>query len=253
MQNTTNEVVLINGVSNAVGQSVALSFGDKGATVAVVDRDKDAVERLVARLNEGGAGAIGYVADPCKSDEVKTAIRKVVDKYGKIDVLVNNLSDQMGEIQRKNTVEMTDADWSETISSGLNPLFYFCREVVSTMREKKYGRVINIGSLYYLGWPGIANHSAANSAMFGFTRALALETAIDNITANCVAVGDLASAGLPEAQVAMLTGSIPVGRLGNAQDVDNVVEFLASPASKYITGQTLFVCGGKSIHFSMSV
>lgn len=248
MQKGSNEVVLINGATSGVGEDISLSFA-KTAKLVVTGRDKDKIDAIVSKVKAIGGEAIGVAMDPANAGHVKEACKQALDKFGKIDVLVNNLDVSSA----KKVQDLTDSDWSESISSSLNPMFYFCREVIPAMREKRYGRIINIGSLYYLGWPGMANRSAANSAIFGFTRSMALEVANDNITSNCIAVGDLASAGQSESEVAGLTASIPTQRLGSPEDVGNAVAFLASKSSKYITGQTLFVCGGKSIHFSMSV
>lgn len=253
MENTSNDVVLINGTSNEVGQSLALHFANNGSKVAVTGRDKDAVDRLVAQIKEVNGTAMGIVADPTQEDEVKTTIRQTIDQLGKLDVLVNNLYSVGNAVQGKNAVDLSAAVMNETMKDTLNPMFLFSREAVMAMRENKYGRIINIGSLYYLGFRGKTHQSAANSAIFGFTRALALESAIDNITVNCIAVGDLSDPDLSETDMAKMTGSIPVGRLGKAEDIDHAVHFFAAPSAKYITGQTLFVCGGKSIHFSMSV
>ncbi|MDX9788958.1 MAG: SDR family NAD(P)-dependent oxidoreductase [Desulfobacterales bacterium] len=253
MQNTSNEVVLINGVSDEVGQSIGLSFGGKGASVVIAGSDKASVDQTVAQIKEAKGEAIGCVVNPSNEGEVKAAVKKAVDTYGKLDVLVNNIAVKANVLQGKKTTDLTQADWNKTVTSGTDPLFLFCREAVSVMREKKYGRIINIGSLYYLGWPKVASLSAANAAIYGFTRALALETAIDNITVNSIGVGDLADAGLSEEETAKLKGSIPMARLGKPEDIDNAVEFFASRSAKYITGQTLFVCGGKCIHFSMSI
>jgi 3-oxoacyl-[acyl-carrier protein] reductase/2-[hydroxy(phenyl)methyl]-succinyl-CoA dehydrogenase BbsC subunit len=121
------------------------------------------------------------------------------------------------------------------------------------MRKNSHGRIISIGSLDYLGWQGKANYSAARSAIFGFTRSLALELAKSGITVNYVAKGEIAAAPLSEEDTARIKEVVPVQRAGKPEDVASVVGFFASDASSYLTGQTLFVCGGKSIYFSMSV
>ncbi|MGV8073482.1 MAG: SDR family NAD(P)-dependent oxidoreductase [Syntrophobacteraceae bacterium] len=249
MQKVANNVVLINGVANDVGENVSLAFAKLGAKVVVVDRDKAKVDAVVARVKDAKAEALGVVVDVADAAQVKGAVKQALDKFGKIDVLVNNVS----VVNAKSALDLTDAEWKDTLLSDLNPMFAFCREVLPAMREKKYGRVVNIGSMYYLGWPGKANLSAATSAIPGFTRSIALETANDRITANCVAVGDIANPALSEADVAKLVASIPVMRLGTPDDVSNAVTFFASETSKYVTGQTLFVCGGKCVHFSMSM
>lgn len=249
MPEAENDVILINGVNTEIGYGIGSYFAKSCAKVAIVGSDKNKSDIFLSHINELGGEAISIVADMRNPGHVKDAARQVLDKFGRIDVLVNNVN----AASPKKTPDLSDTDWNDAIASNLNPMFYFCREIIPAMREKKYGRIINIGSLYYLGWPAMASHSTANSAIFGFTRSLALEVAHDNITANCIAVGDLPNPERSESEVAKLVESIPVQRLGSLDDVGNAVAFLASKASKYVTGQTLFVCGGKSIHFSMSI
>jgi len=121
------------------------------------------------------------------------------------------------------------------------------------MKTRKYGRVINISSLSYLGFQGLSSYAAAKSALFGLTRSLALESARNGVTVNCVAKGDMATAGMDEATIEKCIKAIPVRRMGKPEDVAKAVGFFASDRSPYVTGQTFFVCGGKSIHFSMSI
>lgn len=249
MPEPANDVILINGVTNEIGCDIGFHFAKSGAKVALVGNDKNKSDVMISQINALGGEVIGIVADIGNPGQVKDAVDRTLDAFGKIDVLVNNIDVQ----SPKKALDLTDAEWNDAISSNLNPIFYFCRQVIPAMRQKKYGRIINIGSLYYLGWPGMANHSTANSALFGFTRSLALEVAHDNITSNCIAVGDLSNPDRSESEAAKLLESIPVQRLGTLEDVNNAVAFLASQGAKYVTGQTLFVCGGKCIHFSMSI
>ena len=249
MGTDTTEVVVIAGGTNVVGECIGLSFGKKGAKVVVVDSDQEKVNNLVSRIKDAGGEATGIVADPTSSDEVKKAVGSIIEDFNKVDVLVNNVD----EMTEKSAVDLTDQDWNRSIAANLNPAFLFSREVLPKMQENKYGRIINMGSLYYLGWPGKVSYSTAKSAIFGFTRSLALEFAKDNITVNTIAVGDLERPGLTEDDALNLTKSIPVMRLGKPDDVVNAVGYLAAQSSGYVTGQTLFVCGGRSVHFSMSI
>ncbi len=148
---------------------------------------------------------------------------------------------------------MTYDDWNKSFQANLDPLFLFCSDVIPRMRDKKYGRVINIGNIDYLGQKGMSNYSAVKSAIFGFTRSLALEVGKEKITVNAVIKGDVSNPNLSEEASEKLAGSIPVKKLGTPEDVAYAVAYFASDTSKYVTGQTLFVCGGKSIHSSMSI
>ena len=245
----TAEVVVIAGGTNVVGECISLSFGKKGAKVVVVDGDEGKVNSLVSRIKDVGGEATGVVADPTSPEDVKKAVGSIIEDFNKIDILVNNVD----EMTEKSAVDLTDQDWNRSIAANLNPAFLFSREVLPKMQENKYGRIINMGSLYYLGWPGKVSYSTAKSAIFGFTRSLALEVAKDGITVNTIAVGDLERPGLSEDDVQNMTKSIPTMRLGKPDDVVNAVGYLAAQSSGYVTGQTLFVCGGRSVHFSMSI
>ena len=244
-----SEVAVIAGGTNKVGEYIGLKFGKRGAKVVIVDSDEEELNSLVSRIKDAGGEATGVVADPTSPEDVKRAVGGIIEDFNKIDILVNNVD----EMTEKKAVDLTDHDWNQSIAANLNPTFLFSREVLPKMQENKYGRIINMGSLYYLGWPGKVSYSTAKSAIFGFTRSLALEVAKDDITVNTVAVGDLSRPGLSEEVAGNMAKSIPVMRLGEPDDVANAVGFLASQSAKYVTGQTLFVCGGKSVYFSMSI
>jgi 3-oxoacyl-[acyl-carrier protein] reductase/2-[hydroxy(phenyl)methyl]-succinyl-CoA dehydrogenase BbsC subunit len=168
---------------------------------------------------------------------------------GRIDILINNFD----HCDAKPVGELSNEDWQGCFDKNLNPVFYFTRAILPGMKAQKYGRVVNISSLTYIGWPGQSSYSAAKSAIFGLTRSLALETARDKVTVNCVAKGDILAADMTDETIEQLTKSIPVRKVGTPEDVAKAVGFFASDGSPYVTGQTFFVCGGKSIHFSMSI
>ncbi len=250
MEVVKDRVVLISGATDEAGQAMSLRFAKKGAKVVVTDTDQGKVDNLVSEIRQEGAEAFGLVADPEKPDEVKMVVTQAVSKFGKVDVLVNNVDTSEG----KGIADLSDDDWHKSLTTNLDPMFFFCREVIPQMRQNKYGRVINMGNLEYIGWPGKANYSASKSAIFGFTRSLALEVAKDDITVNCVAKGGaFESSDMSEEDAAKLAKGLPVQRLGKPEDIAGAVAFFASDASPYATGQTLFVCGGKSMYFSMSI
>lgn len=249
MEILSNRVALVTGGMDEVGEAIGLRLGKLGAKIVSIDIDKSKVDGVVSRIKEAGAEAIGLVADPSKPEEAEKAVGEVLKKFGKIDILLNNVSDQeWAEISM-----LSDEEWHNSLRANLDAVFFFCRSVVPGMRERKYGRIINMGDLTYLGWPGRSNYCAAKSALFGFTRSLALELAKDGITVNQVVKGDVSESGLTEDEVAKVASGLPVQKIGNPKDVARAVGFLASDTSGYVTGQTLFVCGGKSLHFSMSV
>jgi NAD(P)-dependent dehydrogenase (short-subunit alcohol dehydrogenase family) len=249
MEILKDRVAVISGSAGEIGQAIGLRFARKGARVVLCDTDKKKVDGLVDQIKAEGGQAIGMVVNGSKSEDVKSLVSRVVKQYGRIDVLVNNVDCPGG----KPIAEISDEDWNTCISSNLNSVFYYCREVMPKMLEQKYGRIINLGSLDYIGWPNNSNYSAAKSAIFGMTRSLALESARDNVTVNYVVKGDVRSSDTSDEQAEKLSASIPVKKLGTPEDVARAVGYFASDSSGYVTGQTLFVCGGKSAHFSMSI
>lgn len=249
METVSRRVVLITGGTNEIGEAIGLRFGEGGAKVVITDIDKDKVDGVVSRVKDTGAEAMGLAADPAISEEVSKVVNDVVEKFGKIDILVNNINDQKSSAFS----EISDEQWHNSLKTNLDTVFFFSRDVIHQMRKNRSGRVINVGDLIYLGWPGNANYCASKSAVFGFTRSLALELAKESITANYVVKGDVSGLGLTEEEVAKVAAGLPVQKIGKPGDVAQAVGFFASDTSGYLTGQTLFVCGGKSLYFSMSV
>jgi NAD(P)-dependent dehydrogenase (short-subunit alcohol dehydrogenase family) len=145
--------------------------------------------------------------------------------------------------------------WRSLIDCNLTAVFLLTKAVIPIMKEKNYGRIVNLNDFDYLGMPGRSSYSTVKAGIFGLTRALALELAAEGITVNTVVKGEIRASGvdLSEEQLAAAEKRLPVGRLGTVDDIAYAVSHFASNSSKYITGQTLFVCGGKSLYASMSV
>jgi 3-oxoacyl-[acyl-carrier protein] reductase/2-[hydroxy(phenyl)methyl]-succinyl-CoA dehydrogenase BbsC subunit len=246
-----DRVALVAGATNDVGEAICLGLGKGQAKVVVVDSDAGKVDALVSKMSDAGLQAEGVVVDMTNSLDVKQAIDSLAEKFGAIDILVNCMDSGNG----KGIAEASDEDWNTSLNMNLTPVYLFCKYVVPKMREKKYGRIINMSDLNYLGMPGQANYAAAKSGIFGLTRGLALELGKEGITVNSIVKGDIKESGveMSEEDLAKAAGRMPVKRLGNADDVAYAACFFASDTSKYLTGQTLFVCGGKSLYSSMSV
>ena len=170
-------------------------------------------------------------------------------RYGKIDILINNPAENAGQ----GLAELSTQSFTTTVAALLGAEFNFLHAVVPLMQKNSCGRVVNISSLAYLGLPKNADVAAAKSGLFGLTRSIALETARNNVTVNCIVKGDIPAAAETEEVKTKIAGSIPVKRVGTPDDVAYAVSFFASDTSDYVTGQTFFVCGGKSNYFSMSV
>ncbi len=249
MESFKDKVVLIESISDEVGYATALMMASKGAKLAVLDLNGKNTSDMVSKLKDDGITAFGVNSDPADCSGAKQAVASVVEKYGKIDILINN-ADLMFESRIEDTKSQ---DWYQSAKNNIDPAYFLCREVIPVMRKQKYGRIINIGSIEYLGLPNTSVYSAAKSSMLGFTRSVALETIKDNITVNWVVKGTIQSSDMSEEQVEKLAAKIPVKKIGTPDDVAGAVAFFASETSKYITGQTFFVCGGESLYFSMSI
>lgn len=244
-----DRVVLIESVGDEVSYAIALKMASEGAKLAVMDINGKNTSHMVSKLKENKIEALGVTSDPADCTGAKQAIATIMEKYGRIDVLINN-----ADLAEKNDIVSTKAkDWYQGAKNNIDPAFFLCREVIPIMRKQGFGRIINIGSLEYLGLPQTSVYSAAKSSMLGFTRSLALETAKDKITVNWVVKGSLKTATMSEEQAEALAAKVPVKKLGTPNDVAGAVAFFASETAKFITGQTFFVCGGKSLYFSMSI
>lgn len=249
MEDVKNRVAIVSGATDEIGSAVCRRLAGKGAIVVAVDTDRMKVEALVAEITAGDGRAMAAVIDPTNEDQIKKMLADVVDKVGPVDILVNNF-DYLDE----NLVNVvSDEQWHRAFEQNVDPIFFMTRAILPDMKTRNYGRVINIGSLSYLGFQGLSSYAAAKSALFGLTRSLALESARNGVTVNCVVKGDLATADMDEATIEKTIKSIPMRRMGTPEDVAKAVGFFASERSPYVTGQTFFVCGGKSIHFSMSI
>ncbi len=244
-----DRVVLIESVGDEIGYAIALKMASEGAKIAVMDINGKNTSHMVSKLKEEGVEALGVTADPADCTGAKQSIASIIKKYGKIDILINN-SDMKAE---REIVETKAQNWYQGAKNNIDPAFFMCREVIPIMRKQKYGRIINIGSVEYLGLPNTSGYSATKSSMLGFTRSLALETAKDNITVNWVVKGSIRSSNMSEDQAEKLAAKVPIKKLGTPDDVAGAVTFFALDTSKFVTGQTFFVCGGRSLSFSMSI
>lgn len=244
-----NKTALVVGATGAVGLAICAELMEKGAAVVVCDADQSKLDQLVAQLKNINDRVFGVVADTARVDQVKAAVSEITKQSGTIDILVNHIDRSGGD----GIACISDDCWSHALDSNLNSAFYFCREVVPIMQSNQYGRVINVSGIDYLGWSGKVDAAATKAAAFGLTRGLALEVAKDNVTVNCVVKGDIEENGMPPEEVKQRSMKLPVKQIGQPKDISRAVAFFASQASKYITGQMFFVCGGKSLYASMSV
>ena len=238
------QVALVTGASRGIGRAIALELGAQGATVvgtATTAAGAADIQQALDAAGVAGMGAVLNVTDPAASEAL---IGEIDKKFGAVAILVNNA----GITRDKLALILKDDDWDSVIDTNLKAVFRMSRLVLRGMMKARHGRIINITSVVgAAGNPGQANYAAAKAGVAGLSRALAQELGSRNITVNCVAPGfidtDMTKA-LSDAQKEALLTKIPLGRLGQADEVAATVAFLASPGAGYITGAELHVNGG---------
>jgi 3-oxoacyl-[acyl-carrier protein] reductase len=237
-------VALITGASQGIGHACARALAREGATVAVAARNRQKLDDLVAEITTAGGKAEAFVIDVADEDQVKSQIKKALAQLGKVDILVNNA----GITRDQLLMRMKRTDWDTVLNTNLTSAFLCIQQVIGSMLKQRWGRIINITSVFgQMGQAGQANYAASKAGLIGLTMAMAREVASRNITCNAVAPGFIETsmtAALSEEFKQNAVKSIPLGRVGNPEDVANAVRFLASDEAAYITGHVLNVNGG---------
>ncbi|NML15059.1 3-oxoacyl-ACP reductase FabG [Azohydromonas caseinilytica] len=241
------QVALVTGASRGIGRAIALALAQAGMKVigtATTDNGAESITQALAAF----PGCSGLKLDVNDAAGVDAAIETLVKAQGGLHVLVNNA----GITRDQLAMRMKDADWDAVLDTNLKAVFRLSRAVMRPMMKQRYGRIVNITSVVGAsGNAGQANYAAAKAGVAGMTRALARELGSRGVTVNCVAPGFIATDMtdvLPEAQKAALLQQIPLGRLGQPQEIADAVCFLASPQAGYITGTELHVNGGMFMH-----
>lgn len=247
--NTKERVALISGATDQVGEGVALRLAKEGVKLALCDMAGSPIQALKNRITDGGGEASAIPLASTSAGAVAETVAAVQSRFGRIDILVNHTP----QPPRHALSELSAGGFDGTVDAILCLQARFLREVMPGMRRSGFGRVINIGSLAYLGTAKGIDVAAAQAGLFGLTRSAALEAARDNVTVNSVIAGEIANATMAEDETTALANGIPVKRLATLSDIAHAVGFFAAEKTKYVTGQTLFVCGGKSVYYSMSV
>lgn len=243
-----DKICLITGATRGIGRAVAESFAAQSGVVIGTGTTDSGAAQITEFLKTAGAAGEGMRLDVNDVDSIAQLQAKIQEKYGAVSVLVNNAG-----ISRNNLVmRIKDAEWQEIIETNLNSVYRMCKTFMRGMMRQRYGRIINVSSVVgHIGNIGQAHYSASKSAILGFSKSLAMEIATRNVTVNMVVPGfidtDMTSE-LDERVRENLLSNIPMGRMGQPEEVANAVVFLASSQSSYITGSTIFVDGGMIRH-----
>ncbi|MFY9562142.1 MAG: 3-oxoacyl-[acyl-carrier-protein] reductase [Terriglobales bacterium] len=237
-------VALVTGASQGIGHACALALAGQGASVAVAARNQQKLNELVAQVTAAGGKAVAIVMDVADEEQIKAGIRSAIGQFGKIDILVNNA----GITRDQLVMRMKRADWDAVLNTNLTSAYLCIQQVIGSMLKQRWGRIINISSVFgQMGQAGQANYAASKAGLMGLTMAIAREVASRNITCNAVAPGFIETgmtAALSEEFKQNAVKMIPLGRVGTPEDVASAVSFLASEEASYITGHVLNVNGG---------
>jgi 3-oxoacyl-[acyl-carrier protein] reductase len=240
----SGRVALVTGASQGIGRACALKLAAQGATVAVVARTQEKLDELEKEISAANGKAVAFALDVSNEEQIKTVIKSAIGQLGKIDVLVNNA----GVTRDQLVMRMKRADWDTVINTNLTSAYLCIQQVISSMLKQRWGRIINITSVFgQTGQAGQANYAASKAGLIGLTMAIAREVASRNITCNAVAPGFIETsmtAGLSDEFKQTAVKMIPLGRVGTPEDIANSVAFLASEEAAYITGHVLNVNGG---------
>jgi 3-oxoacyl-[acyl-carrier protein] reductase len=240
----SQRVALVTGASQGIGRTSALRLAKEGAAVAVAARNQEKLNELVSEITAAGGKGAAFPVDVADEEQVKSAVKAAIAQFGKIDILVNNA----GITRDQLVMRMKRADWDAVLQTNLTSAYLCIQQVIPSMLKQRWGRIINVTSIFgQMGQAGQANYAASKAGLIGLTMAIAREVGSRSITCNAIAPGFIETAMtavLSEDFKQNAVKQIPLGRVGNPEDVANAVAFLASDEASYITGHVLNVNGG---------
>jgi 3-oxoacyl-[acyl-carrier protein] reductase len=239
-----DKVAIVTGASQGIGRDTALALAKAGAKVAVAARNEEKLASLVREISAAGGEGFAVKMDVADLEQVKAGFKQVLEKFGRLDILVNNAAITRDGL----AVRMKAEDWDAVLRTNLTGAHFCIQQALSTMMRARAGRIINIASVVaQMGNAGQANYVAAKGGLIGLTKAIAMEIASRNVTVNAVAPGFIETPMtdvLPDKVKEEMKTRIPLGRMGTAREVAAAIVFLASDEAAYITGHVLDVNGG---------
>ena len=239
-----NQIALVTGASRGIGAAIAQTLGQQGAVVVGTATSASGADRITAALKEAGVKGKGIALDVNNAEQIDAVLKEIAAEYGTVGILVNNA----GITKDTLMMRMSEDDWDTVISTNLSSIYRMSKAVLRPMMKARTGRIISISSVVgHMGNAGQANYAAAKAGMTGFSKSLASEVGSRGITVNCVAPGFIETdmtAKLPEDIKMQMLARVPLGRLGNVNEIAATVAFLASPNAAYISGETIHVNGG---------
>jgi len=242
--NLAGHVALVTGASQGIGHACALRLAESGAAVAVAARNQEKLGQLVSAITAAGGKGVAFPMDVADEGQIKDGCKAAIAQFGKIDILVNNA----GITRDQLVIRMKRPDWDAVLNTNLTSAFLCVQQTVGSMLKQRWGRIINITSIFgQTGQAGQSNYASSKAGLIGLTMAIAREVASRNITCNAVAPGFIETAmtaGFSQHLKHDALKMIPLGRVGSPDDVARAVCFLASDDASYITGHVLNVNGG---------
>jgi 3-oxoacyl-[acyl-carrier protein] reductase len=240
----SGRVALITGASQGIGRACALKLAEAGAAVALAARNQEKLEELAKAISGNGGQAATFAMDVGDEQQIKSGCKAALEKFGKIDILLNNA----GITRDQLVMRLKRPDWDAVLNTNLTSAYLSIQQVIGSMLRNRWGRIVNMTSIFgEMGQAGQANYASSKAGLIGLTMAIAREVGSRNITCNAVAPGFIETAmtaTLSEDFRREAIKQIPLGRLGTPDDVANAVAFLASEEASYITGHVLSVNGG---------
>jgi 3-oxoacyl-[acyl-carrier protein] reductase len=240
----SGRVAFVTGASQGIGRACAIRLAKDGAATALAARNQEKLNEVVGEITASGGKAEAFALDVMDEEQIKSAIKAAIAQFGKIDILVNNA----GITRDQLVMRMKRADWDAVLQTNLTSAYLCVQQVTSSMLKQRWGRIVNITSVFgQMGQAGQANYAASKAGLIGLTMAVARELGSRSITCNAVAPGFIETAMTEVLSDEIKQGAlkqIPLGRVGSVEDIANAVAFLASDEASYITGHVLNVNGG---------